>query len=264
MNFVLIGIILLILGWIFKKNKVTHNYKSLKDVGKDVSTSLGVKNNVIMGFDFTHTHNVSVDRFNKYQEVIRVIGITFFKSEWIPCFGFNGKSCFSFTPNDKLGCYTFTSVMNMYNTIAPKTRHVTTRNFAPIIEEAIDIAKYGNKFYVLYIICEGQAIDGLKETRDAIVKASRYPLSIVIIGVNTNSNKETEMYKMYTDEKLGFDDSHIRKWNNVYFVSFDKVMGGEPKLSDGRFSREQEVDFSVAITKELSNQNTCVRALNII
>ncbi|GJJ74601.1 hypothetical protein EMPS_06959 [Entomortierella parvispora] len=59
-------------------------------------------------------------------------------------------------------------------------------NFAPVIEEATNIAKqmeaYVGGYSILLIITDG-AITDMKETVNAIRKASKHPLSIIIVGV---------------------------------------------------------------------------------
>jgi E3 ubiquitin-protein ligase RGLG len=68
-------------------------------------------------------------------------------------------------------------------------------SFAPIIETAIGIVdNSGGQYHVLMIIADGQVTRSVdtgyghfspqeKNTIDAIVKASNYPLSIVLVGV---------------------------------------------------------------------------------
>jgi len=58
-------------------------------------------------------------------------------------------------------------------------------NFAPVINQAASQAAQappGQAYYVLLILTDG-AITDFAETKDAIVRASAYPLSVIIVGV---------------------------------------------------------------------------------
>jgi E3 ubiquitin-protein ligase RGLG len=51
-----------------------------------------------------------------------------------------------------------------------------------VIYETINLVKKENGFYILVIIADGQ-VTSEKETINAIVEASNYPISIIVIGV---------------------------------------------------------------------------------
>ena len=58
-------------------------------------------------------------------------------------------------------------------------------NFTPVINQAANLASQatdGSAYYVLLILTDG-AITDFPETKDAIVRASGLPLSIIIVGV---------------------------------------------------------------------------------
>jgi E3 ubiquitin-protein ligase RGLG len=54
-------------------------------------------------------------------------------------------------------------------------------NFAPVIKKAIEIVKEAKTLHILIIIADG-LVNKEQETSDAIVAASKYPLSIVVVG----------------------------------------------------------------------------------
>ena len=83
---------------------------------------------------------------------------------------------------DGRSCYTFNEVLERYVELTPLLSLSGPTNFAPIIKKAISIVKDTKDYHILLIIADGQ-VDKVKETQDAIVEASRYPLSIVMIGV---------------------------------------------------------------------------------
>jgi E3 ubiquitin-protein ligase RGLG len=55
-------------------------------------------------------------------------------------------------------------------------------SFAPLIRAAIEIVKKDMAYHILVIIADGQ-VDNVKETTQAIVDATNYPLSIITVGV---------------------------------------------------------------------------------
>ncbi|KAJ0760132.1 putative von Willebrand factor, type A, copine, von Willebrand factor A-like domain superfamily [Helianthus annuus] len=171
--------------------------------------------NLIVGVDFTKSnewtgkrsfnrrslHHIGND-MNPYEEAISIIGRTlasFDEDNLIPCFGFGDASThdqevFSFYPGDRF-CDGFEDVLKRYRELAPQLRLAGPTSFAPIIEMAITIVEQsGGQYHVLLIIADGQVTRSVdtdrgqlspqeRRTVEAIVKASEYPLSIVLVGV---------------------------------------------------------------------------------
>ncbi|KAG6468344.1 hypothetical protein ZIOFF_073020 [Zingiber officinale] len=139
---------------------------------------------------------------NPYEQAISVIGRTlsaFDEDNLIPCFGFgdattHDQEVFSFFPNNR-PCNGFEEALERYREILPHLRLAGPTSFAPIIETAISIVdQTGGQYHVLLIIADGQVTSGVgkhsgklssqeRDTINAIVKASDYPLSIVLVGV---------------------------------------------------------------------------------
>ena len=135
---------------------------------------------------------------------------SFDDDKMIPVFGFGDirtrdKAVFPFY-EDRL-CYTFSEVLERYieltpllslsgSSLSPFCPAVSSvnlyvcvyvlnagpTNFAPLIRKAIDIVKESKEYHILIIIADGQ-VDKAKETVDAIVQASNFPLSIIMVGV---------------------------------------------------------------------------------
>ena len=91
------------------------------------------------------------------------------------------KKVFPFNPNGK-PCQGFAQVLDRYAELTPTTSLSGPTSFAPIIKAAIEIVKREQSYHILVIIADGQ-VSAEKPTRDAIVEASKYPLSIILIGV---------------------------------------------------------------------------------
>ncbi|KAK4256909.1 hypothetical protein QN277_006570 [Acacia crassicarpa] len=103
--------------------------------------------------------------------------------------------------------------------------------FGPVISTAALIASQslsngGRKYFVLLIITDGVVTD-LQETKDALVKASDLPLSILIVGVGGADFKEMEVLDADKGEKLETLSGRVASRDIVQFVPFRDVQSGE-------------------------------------
>ncbi|KAG1363790.1 hypothetical protein COCNU_11G006170 [Cocos nucifera] len=124
-------------------------------------------------------------------------------------------------------------------------------SFAPMIETAIGIVDHsGGQYHVLLIIADGQvtrSVDTIygqlssqeRDTVNAIVKASDYPLSIVLVGVGDGP----------WDMMREFDDNiPSRAFDNFQFVNFTEIMGRNIAIS------KKETEFALAALMEIPSQ----------
>ncbi|RDX76473.1 Protein BONZAI 1 [Mucuna pruriens] len=103
--------------------------------------------------------------------------------------------------------------------------------FGPVISNAALIASQsvadgGRKYFVLLIITDGVVTD-LQETKDALVKASDLPLSILIVGVGGADFKEMEVLDADKGERLESSSGRVASRDIVQFVPFRDVQSGE-------------------------------------
>lgn len=107
-------------------------------------------------------------------------------------------------------------------------------SFGPIIRKAISIVQQEQSYHILIIICDG-AIENKADEEDtinAIIEASRVPLSIVAIGVGQGDTKNypKDPWKMMKkfDDKIPKDKSgknpHKSRFDNFQFVPFTETM----------------------------------------
>jgi E3 ubiquitin-protein ligase RGLG len=188
---------------------------------------------------------------NPYQSVISIMGRTleaFDDDKLIPAYGFGDKttadrSVFNFNPNGA-SCQGFEDVLRKYTEIVPRIALAGPTSFAPIIREAIRIVKQTKSYHILVIVADGQ-VTNTQETVDAIVEASNYPLSILLVGVGDGP----------WDQMNEFDDNlPQRRFDNFQFVDFHTTM----VRNDG-----SEVVFATQAMMEIPDQFKAIRDLNL-
>jgi E3 ubiquitin-protein ligase RGLG len=165
--------------------------------------------NLIIGIDYTASnqhqgrktfggkclHHIRQDQWNPYQKAIKMIGQTLEKfddDKMIPVFGFGDALTQDFEvfpflpdPNNSRYCHGFEEVLSVYERITPGVRLSGPTNFAPLIRKSIQTLFTNNElsaYHILVIIADGQVVNE-KDTQDAIVQASKFPLSIIMVGV---------------------------------------------------------------------------------
>ncbi|KAG2410440.1 E3 ubiquitin-protein [Vigna angularis] len=252
-------------------SRIADDYNSLDEVTSALSHAGLESSNLIVGIDFTKSnewtgkrsfnrkslHHIGSDH-NPYEQAITIIGKTlsaFDDDNLIPCFGFGDASThdqdvFSFHSDERF-CNGFEEVLSRYRDIAPRLRLAGPTSFAPIIEMAMTIVEQsGGQYHVLLIIADGQVTRSVdtqhgqlspqeQKTIDAIVKASEYPLSIVLVGVGDGP---WEMMKEFDD------NIPARAFDNFQFVNFTEIM------SRNVDSRRKETDFALSALMEIPSQ----------
>ncbi|XP_020576890.1 E3 ubiquitin-protein ligase RGLG2-like [Phalaenopsis equestris] len=262
-------------------SKISDNYNSLEEVTEALGRAGLESSNLIVGIDFTKSnewtgrfsfHNRSLHHLgdvpNPYEHALSIIGQTlsaFDEDNLIPCFGFGDASThdqdvFSFF-SDERSCVGFTEALSRYREIVPHLRLAGPTSFAPIIEMAMTIvAQSGGQYHVLLIIADGQVTRSVdtqsghlssqeQRTVDAIVKASEFPLSIILVGVGDGP----------WDMMREFDDNiPDRSFDNFQFVNFTEIM------SKNTHQKRKETEFALAALMEIPTQYKATIELGIL
>ncbi|XP_061358471.1 E3 ubiquitin-protein ligase RGLG4-like [Gastrolobium bilobum] len=250
---------------------IPDNFTTLQQVTSALRKEGLESSNLVLGIDFTKSNewtgrisfnNRSLhaigDTPNPYEKAISIIGKTlapFDDDNLIPCFGFGDATThdhevFSFH-SDHSSCHGFEEVLSCYQKIVPNLRLSGPTSYAPVIEAAIDIVeKTGGQFHVLVIIADGQVTRSVntddgelspqeERTIKAIVDASSYPLSIILIGVGDGPWEDMKKF----DDKIP-----ARNFDNFQFVNFTDIM------SKSASSSEKEAAFALAALMEIPFQ----------
>jgi E3 ubiquitin-protein ligase RGLG len=105
-------------------------------------------------------------------------------------------------------------VLAAYAARIPTVTLAGPTSFAPIIRAALGHVKKKRDFTILLILADGQ-VTSVRDTEAAIVDASRYPLSIVVVGVGDGPWSEMRR----------FDDGlPRRRFDNFHFVEMTEVV----------------------------------------
>ncbi|KAL4223647.1 hypothetical protein ACF0H5_017115 [Mactra antiquata] len=243
------------------------HFASFNEVSKACAKAGLEKCGLIVGVDFTASnewqgrktfkghslHKVDGHKlFNPYQKVIHIMGNTlepFDDDQNIPAFGFGDKdtvdkSVFPFQI-DGSPCKGFSEVLRCYNSIATRVDLSGPTNFAPIIRKAIEIVKKERYYHILLVIADGQ-VNEEDQTIDAIVEASSYPLSIVVIGVGDGPWETMEDFDNLLPK---------RKFDNFQFVNYHRVIGK---------SRRPETTFALHAMMEIPDQYKTIKAMGYL
>ncbi|XP_078434945.1 E3 ubiquitin-protein ligase RGLG2-like isoform X2 [Wolffia australiana] len=264
-----------------KYSRIADEFNSLEEVTQALAKAGLESSNLIVGVDFTKsnewTGKISFNRQslhrigdtpNPYEQAISIIGRTlsaFDEDNCIPCFGFGDASThdqdvFSFYPDDR-PCDGFEEALSRYREIAPLLRLAGPTSFAPIIEMAMTIVEQsGGQYHVLLIIADGQVTRSVdtgadhlspqeQSTVDAIVKASEFPLSIILVGVGDGP---WDMMKQFDD------NIPARAFDNFQFVNFTEIMSKRTSQS------KKETEFALSALMEIPLQYKATLELGIL
>ncbi|NP_001085407.1 copine I S homeolog isoform X1 [Xenopus laevis] len=204
------------------KNSGTVRVKSCKI---DVEYSFldyimgGCQINFTVGIDFTGSngdpkspdslHYISPNGVNEYLTAIWCVGNVvqdYDTDKLFPAFGFGAQIppnwqvshefALNFSPDNPY-CPGVQGIVDAYRQALPQVRLYGPTNFSPIINHVTRFAaaaaqhKTASQYFVLLIITDGEITD-LNETKNAIVQASKLPMSIIIIGVGNADFKAME------------------------------------------------------------------------
>lgn len=216
----------------FKSNK-SVGYANIRVIIEPLKNfvdylSDGMQINLVVGIDFTASNNSPSDpnslhycnskEPNFYERAISSCGniLSYYDYDKIfPVFGFGAQMIGS---NTVQHCFNLNfdvnpNIIGIENVLATYKNNVYQLNFSgptyftPLIRNVINVVKFNMdknskelEYYILLILTDGQ-INDMAQTCDAIVEASNYPISIIIIGVgNANFSNMVILGNLFFDK----------------------------------------------------------------
>eukprot|EP01025_Chloroclados_australasicus_P043241 TRINITY_DN460_c0_g3_i1.p1 TRINITY_DN460_c0_g3~~TRINITY_DN460_c0_g3_i1.p1 ORF type:complete len:350 (-),score=47.95 TRINITY_DN460_c0_g3_i1:408-1457(-) len=255
---------------------IKDTYESIEEVQQALRKGGLESSNLIVGVDFTKSnewsgqhsfygrnlHSFDGQMLNPYEEVIEIIGETlsaFDDDKLIPTYGFgdvtsSDKNVFSFYPQDT-PIYQLENVITRYRQIAPYVNLAGPTSFAPLIRHAINVVvRNQGAYHILLIVADGQISAQCRQaTIQAILEASYFPLSIVMVGVGDGP----------FDEMKAFDDLlPQRKFDNFQFVNFTEQM---MKAKQYNYAQERrKASFALNTLMEIPEQYQIIKKLKLM
>jgi hypothetical protein len=246
---------------------IPDQYKSLEEVTQALRQAGLESSQLIVGVDFTGSNQVTGAKsfhglclhdtdhgINPYQKTLSIIAqvlADFDDDNLIPAYGFgdsrtSNKKVFSFRDHDK-PCNGLDGVLEAYNAIVPCVDLGWPTSFAALIRKTIEVVRETGEYHILLIIADGQ-VNEVKETADAIVEASNYPISIVMVGVGDGPWEQMNEFD---------DELPQRRFDNFQFVELEAVF---KKYS----AKDREAAFAVNALMEVPEQYQEIKRLGLL
>lgn len=250
---------------------IPDQYRTFEELTAALRRAGVESSQLIVGVDFTASnktsgqhsfagrclHDVSdLSSPNPYIQALSIIS----KALWdfdddhlIPAYGFGdlhtgGSGLFSFEEND-VPCKGLVGCTQRYQEIAKSVTLAGPTSFAPLIRQATKIVRETNEYHILLIVADGQVSkDHVAETTRAIVEASQYALSIVMVGVGDGPWQLMDHFD---------DDLPERRFDNFQFVEFNKVFDKYP-------AERREAAFATHALMEVPEQYRAVKKLGLL
>jgi E3 ubiquitin-protein ligase RGLG len=137
-------------------------------------------------------------------------------------------------------------VLSQYAAIVPHVTLSGPTSFAPIIDKAVDTVRKTGQYHILLIVADGQ-VTSKRQTREALVRASHFALSVIIVGVGDGPWDEMELLDDGLEERV---------FDNLQFVDFTKLCG--------MYAENPDVAFALNATMELPEQYQTIKKLGLL
>jgi len=250
---------------------IPDEYKSFEQVTAALRKAGLEKSQLMVGVDFTKSntwngrksfggrslHDVGDPGTpNPYLEALTIISKAlwdFDDDHMIPAYGFgdaqtSSKGVFSFEENSR-PCKGLVGVEQRYREISGVVTLSGPTSFAPLINQAVKTVRDTNEYHILLILADGQVSkEEEAATTSAIVEASNYALSIVMVGIGDGPWHLMEKFD---------DELPERRFDNFQFVDFQRVFQKYPR-------ERREAAFATHALMEVPAQYRAVKRLRLL
>ena len=231
--------------YFFDFSLVTKNYSFIDYIKAGVKIALSI------GIDFTNSignvaaHSINNLRWNDYARAIQSCGkiVGHYDSDKLfPVYGFGAivnssqnktpSMCFNLNMTKDPNIKDINNVLKAYYDCIgyKKVTFSGPALFTPLIKEVVSkINKNSYEYHILMILTNG-VINDLQQTIDALVEASKLPLSVIIVGIGNNDFSNMKILDG-DDIPLVSSTGQTRMRDLVQFVPFSKFENDEKKLS---------------------------------
>ena len=233
------------------KSVIIQNFSFIDYINSGIKIALSI------GIDFTHSngnpfeygtyHSIRGNNLNDYERAIfscgKIVG-SYDYDQKFPVYGFGAivnsinrenklSMCFNLNFSENPDITSIENVLKYYRNCIQKKKLIFSgpNNFAPLIKRVLSKINKNDifEYHILMILTNG-IINDLQPTIDALVAASSFPLSVIIIGIGKADFKKMEILD---GDEVPLISSSGKKWKRdlVQFVPFAKYENNEKKLA---------------------------------
>ncbi|KAK2194289.1 hypothetical protein NP493_1g12046 [Ridgeia piscesae] len=222
------------------KVETQHTFLDYIQGGMDLSFTVAIDFTASNGNPATSTslHYYTPQQPSLYGHCLMAVGgiIQDYDSDkMFPALGFGAKippkgvvshEFFLNGSSDNPYCQGIPGVLNAYYTSLQHVQLYGPTNFAPVINHVAKFAQAytdGSHYFVLLILTDGIITD-MPMTKQAIIDASRFPMSIIIVGIGNEDF--SAMRELDSDDRILTVGRHSAERDIVQFVPFREFIGG--------------------------------------
>ena len=186
-------------------------YRVIRVLGKHLEEFDDDKEIPLYGFGDRVTKDKAVFAYSKFEDINRANGA-----------GKAGEAeLAALLAGDATSSAGIEGVLKLYCSTQPRVTLQGPTSFAPAIEKTIEIVERTGEFTICLIIADGciDTKNALEASRAAVLRASKYPISIITVGVGDGEPGKAENERWEQMDK--FDDSpelRDREFDNFHFV----------------------------------------------
>ncbi|GIQ87798.1 hypothetical protein KIPB_009910, partial [Kipferlia bialata] len=191
-----------------------------------------------------------------YERVIRLVGPaleSFDDDKQIPTFRFGcsqtrDQSTLPLALSGVANCFGYQGVLDCYRASIPHLTFSGPTTMAPMIDEAIRTVQQTGEYHILLILTDGD-MSSPRTDAAAVVRASNFPISIVVVGLGDGPFEVMEQF----DDKLP-----ERQFDNFQFVCLSEAEKAMAK------SERPDLDLVTLLLAEIPDQYKAIKSLGLL